>query len=80
MMKRIKTILAIAIIVLSVSELQAQPGGVPGGGGAGGGTGSNNGGAPGVPFDGGLSVVLVAAGSAIAAKKRKKTVATKAEL
>ncbi|MFP5042614.1 hypothetical protein [Parasediminibacterium sp. JCM 36343] len=68
-----KWLLAIAIILVS-TQLQAQfggGGGTPGGGGAGGGIPATGGG-PVVPFDGGMSLILLASGVGYAAKRIKK--------
>ncbi len=80
-MKRIIKITALTLIVLTIaiSKGHAQGTPVPGGGGPGvnGGGGftppSNGGGGDGaVPFDGGLSLILLAAGAGVGAKKRNQ--------
>jgi len=79
-MKKIIKVTALSLIVLTiaVSKGHAQGTPVPGGGGPGvNGSGgftppSNSGGGDGaVPFDGGLSLILLAAGAGVGAKKRK---------
>lgn len=73
MTKAIKVITIIAVMFFISSIANAQFGG-PGGGGAPGG-GGGGGGVPGsgggVPFDGGLSIILIAAGAGLSAKKKR---------
>ena len=71
------TILTLLITITAISKGHAQGTPVPGGGGPGvNGSGgftpaSNAGGGDGaVPFDGGLSLILLAAGAGVGAKKR----------
>jgi len=79
-MKKIIKVAALSLMILTIaiSKGHAQGTPVPGGGGPGvnGGGGftppSNGGGGDGaVPFDGGLSLILLAAGAGVGAKKRK---------
>ena len=79
-MKKILKVTTLSLIVLTmaISKGHAQGTPVPGGGGPGvnGGGGftppDNSGGGDGaVPFDGGLSLILLAAGAGVGAKKRK---------
>ena len=68
MTKSIKVITIIAVMFFISSVANAQfngGGGIPGGGGGGGGLPP-----AGVPFDGGLSLILLAAGAGLA-KRRK---------
>ena len=65
------------------SQLVAQPspgGGGPGGPGSGGGGGGGVDDLGGVPFDGGLSLILLAAGAGYGAKKSKENTAVVAEV
>ena len=79
MKKLIKvTILALLVLVIAICKGHAQGTPVPGGGGPGvnGGGGftppSNGGGGDGaVPFDGGLSLILLAAGAGVGVKRKK---------
>ena len=71
------SILALLVLVIAISKGHAQGTPVPGGGGPGvnGGGGftppSNGGGGDGaVPFDGGLSLILLAAGAGVGARKK----------
>ncbi len=70
------TVLSLLVLTLAISKAHSQGTPVPGGGGPGvNGTGvftpsSNVGGGDGaVPFDGGLSIILIAAGAGVARKK-----------
>ncbi len=74
------TILSLLVLAITTTNGHAQSTPVPGGGGPGvnGGGGftppSNGGGGDGgVPFDGGLSLILLAAGVGVGAKKRIQT-------
>lgn len=71
----LKRIFACTLIVSSIlvsTALSAQPSGGSGGPGTGGGGGGNpDDFPPGVPFDGGLSLILIAAGAGLGAKKVK---------
>jgi hypothetical protein len=78
-MKKILKVTALSLIVLTmaISKGHAQGTPVPGGGGPGvNGSGgftppSNSGGGDGaVPFDGGLSLILLAAGAGVGARKK----------
>ncbi len=77
MKKGIKILTIAAVLFFAVSVANAQfggpGGGAPGGGGSGGGI-PGSGGTPGVPFDGGLSLILLAAGAGVGAKKRKTSI------
>ncbi len=73
-------VLTLMVLTIAISKGHAQGTPVPGGGGPGvnGGGGftppSNGGGGDGaVPFDGGLSLILLAAGAGVGAKKRNQT-------
>ena len=69
MTKAIKVITVIVVIFFMSSIANAQfngGGGVPGGGGGGGGLPP-----AGVPFDGGLSLILLAAGAGLSANKKR---------
>jgi len=68
MKKTIKTIFVVVVMffVSNVANAQfAGGGGIPGGGGLGGGLPP-----AGVPFDGGLSIILMAAGLGLEAKRK----------
>ena len=61
------TILAVMFFISSVANAQfGGGGGIPGGGGGGGGLPP-----AGVPFDGGLSLILIAAGAGLAKRKKQ---------
>ena len=65
----IKTIAIIVAIMLSTNKINAQPN--PGPGNQGGGIGPTNDGVQ-VPFDGGMSLMLIASGIGYGAKKLKR--------
>ena len=70
MTKAFKVITIIAVIFFASNVANAQfggggGGGIPGGGGGGGGLPP-----AGVPFDGGLSIILLAAGAGLGAKRK----------
>ena len=67
---KVITIIAVMIFISSVANAQfggGGGGGIPGGGGGGGGLPP-----AGVPFDGGLSLILLAAGAGLAKRKMRK--------
>jgi len=73
-----KKLILIAIMVIGTTMVHAggfNPGGnTPGSGGSGGSlppVGSPSGGGGAVPFDGGLSLILLAAGAGVGAKRKK---------
>ena len=69
-LRSVITICALALIsILLVSRAEAQPN--PGPGNQGSSTGTTNDG-PTVPFDGGMSLILLASGISYSAKKLKK--------
>jgi len=65
----IKVIAVIVAVMLSANNISAQPN--PGPGNQNGGVGTTSDG-PQVPFDGGMSLVLIASGIGYSAKKLKK--------
>ena len=68
--KAIKVITVIVVMFFASNVAKAQfggGGGIPGGGGGGGGLPP-----AGVPFDGGLSLILIAAGAGLAKRKTNK--------
>ena len=67
---KVITIIAVMFFISSVANAQfggGGGGGIPGGGGGGGGLPP-----AGVPFDGGLSLILLAAGAGLAKRKMRK--------
>ena len=67
---KVITIIAVMFFISSVANAQfggGGGGGIPGGGGGGGGLPP-----AGVPFDGGLSLILLAAGAGLAKRKKGK--------
>ncbi len=70
MSKTFKVVVIVVVLFFTASIVNAQFGGGPGGPGTPGGGGTpvpGSGGA--VPFDGGLSLILLAAGAGVGAKK-----------
>ncbi len=72
------TVLSLLVLVIAISKGHAQGTPVPGGGGPGvngsGGftpPGNSGGGDGAVPFDGGLSLILLAAGAGVGARKKQ---------
>ena len=68
-LKSIKVITIVVVMFMVTNVAKAQfngGGGTPGGGGIGGGLPP-----AGVPFDGGLSIILLAAGASLGAKRKK---------
>ncbi len=65
---KVITIVVVMFMVSNVANAQfGGGGGIPGGGGGGGGLPP-----AGVPFDGGLSLILLAAGAGLGAKRKKQ--------
>ena len=72
-----KKIILLALMIVGTTAISHaggfNPGGNTPGGGSGGGGGIPPVGSPsGVPFDGGLSIILLAAGAGLGSKKRNK--------
>ena len=64
---KVITVLVVIFCISSIANAQfGGGGGIPGGGGGGGGLPP-----AGVPFDGGLSLILLAAGAGLRAKRKK---------